>query len=130
MSQTRTLETLMFRFIFILLTFVFVVFTFIFIVFIFMSISFIYNHDIYYMGVVLNPLLANLVETLLWWFCRAKTHDFSTEGARRRKGERKVVCIYIYISAYTFFCFCFFLSFPSSFVWKNNNDEDDDDDDY
>ena len=44
-----------------------------------------------YMGVVLNPLLANLVETLLWWFCRAKTYDFSWEGARRRKGERKVV---------------------------------------
>jgi hypothetical protein len=44
-----------------------------------------------YMGVVLNPLEANLVEALLWWFCRAKTHDFSREGARRRKGERKVV---------------------------------------
>ena len=42
-------------------------------------------------GVVLNPLEGNLVEALLWWFCRAKTHDFSREGARRRKGERKVV---------------------------------------
>ena len=50
------------------------------------------THERNCLGVVSNPILANLVETLLFGDSVGQQDMiFSREGARRRKGERKVV---------------------------------------